>query len=130
MSNKTLFSIIESPAHPDFSTLYKKLGIRDIRLNSVRKANAELKKQLPDIVVAEFIYAYGSNYSGVHISNLDVFLVSLLKFKARARVIVMVDKSERQYVDKLNEIYPLDTVLVQPVHTSQMEALLTDHPAD
>lgn len=127
MSEKTLFSIIESPAHPDFSSLYKKLGIREIRLGSIRKANAELKKQVPDIVVAEFIYGYGSNYSGVHISNLDVFLVSLLKYKAKARVIVMVDKSEQQYVDKLNEIYTLDTVLVQPVSKPQMEAVLTEN---
>ena len=129
MSHKTLFSIIESPAHPDFSSLYKKLGISEIRLNSIRKANAELKKQLPDIVVTEFIYGYGSNYSGVHISNLDVFLVSLLKHKAQTRVIVMVDKSERQYVDKLNEIYPLDTILVHPVTKLQMEAVLTETPA-
>ena len=130
MSETTLFSIVESPAHPDFSTLYKKLGIRDIRLNSIRKANAELKKQIPDIVVAEFIYGYGSNYSGVHISNLDVFLVSLLKYKATARVIVMVDKSERQYVDKLNEIYPIDTVLQQPVDIAQMQELLAENPAE
>ena len=130
MSEKTLFSIIESPAHPDFSSLYKKLGIREIRLNSIRKANAELKKQIPDIVVAEFIYGYGSNYSGVHISNLDVFLVSMQKHQVHARVIVMVDKSERQYVDKLHEIYPLDTVLVQPVIMSQMEKVLTEQSAD
>jgi hypothetical protein len=128
MSEKTLFSIVESPSHPDFSSLYKQLGIRDVRLNSIRKANAELKKQIPDIVVAEFIYGYGSNYSGVHISNLDVFLVSLLKYKATARVIVMVDKSERQYVDQLNEIYPLDTVLQQPVHIAQMQELLEEIP--
>ncbi len=127
MAEKTLFSIIESPAHPDFSALYKQLGIRDIRLNSIRKANAELKKQIPDIVVAEFIYGYGSNYSGVHISNLDVFLVTLLKYKATARVIVMVDKSERQYVDKLNEIYPIAAVLQQPVQRAQMQALLTEN---
>jgi hypothetical protein len=130
MSETTLFSIVESPSHPDFSTLYKKLCIREIRLNSIRKANAELKKQIPDIVVAEFIYGYGSNYSGVHISNLDVFLVSLLKYKATARVIVMVDKSERQYVDKLNEIYPIDTVLQLPVHVSQMQELLAENPTD
>jgi hypothetical protein len=130
MSETTLFSIVESPAHPDFSTLYKKLGIRDIRLNSIRKANAELKKHIPDLVVAEFIYGYGSNYSGVHISNLDVFLVSLLKYKATARVIVMVDKSERQYVDKLNEIYPIDTVLQQPVQFAQMQEVLAENPTD
>jgi hypothetical protein len=127
MSEKVLFSIVETPAHPDFSSLYRSLGFNEIRLGSIRKANAELKKQLPDVVVAEFIYAYGSNYSGVHISNLDVFLVTLLKYKANSRVIVMVDKSEQQYVEKLNDIFPIETVLTQPVRKEQMHVLLKEY---
>lgn len=125
MPDKILFSIIETPAHPDFSALYRASGYKETRLGSIRKANAELKKQLPDVVVAEFIYAYGSNYSGVHISNLDVFLVTLLKYKASCRVIVMVDKSEQQYVEKLNEIYPVEAVLIQPVRKEHIVNLLT-----
>ena len=121
-----LFSIIESPRHPDFSGLYKRLGFEETRLGSIRKANAQLKKQLPDIVVAEFIYGYGSNYSGVHISNLDVFLVSLMKYKSHASVIVMADKSERKFVNKLNEIYPLTTVLEFPVNEKVLENCLID----
>ena len=124
MSEKILFSIIETPAHPDFSSLYRSLGFNEVRLGSIRKANAELKKQMPDVVIAEFIYGYGSNYSGVHISNLDVFLVTLLKYKANSRVIVMVDKSEQQYVAKLNDIFPIDTILIHPVRKEQIQALL------
>lgn len=124
MPEKILFSIIETPSHPDFSSLYRDAGFREVRLSSIRKANAELKKLLPNVVVAEFIYGYGSNYSGVHISNLDVFLVTLLKYKAQCKVIVMVDKTEQQYVDKLNEIYPLETVLVHPVRKENMQAVL------
>jgi len=125
MSDQVLFSIIESPTHANFSGVYKTFGLNEVRLGSIRKANAELKKQLPDIVVAEFFYGYGSNYSGVHISNLDVFLVTLMKYKAKTRVIVMVDKSERAYVDKLNEIYPIAEVLQHPVTSVQMQAVLT-----
>jgi len=124
MSEKVLFSIIETPAHPDFSALYRSLGFNEVRLASIRKANAELKKQLPDVVVAEFIYGYGSNYSGVHISNLDVFLVTLLKYKANSRVIVMVDKSEQQYVAKLNDIFPIEAILIHPVRKEQIQVLL------
>ena len=123
---KTLFSIIESPRHPNFSDVYKQTGLKEVKLNSIRKANAQLKKQLPDYVVAEFIYGYGNNYSGVHISNLDVFLVTLLKYKCNAKVIVLVDKSERQFVDKLNEIMPLHAVLQLPVSGADIEACLKD----
>ncbi|MBT8438161.1 MAG: hypothetical protein KJO91_00425, partial [Gammaproteobacteria bacterium] len=88
MSSATLFSIIESPLHPDFSEVYKRSGIQEVKLRSTRKAISELKKQTPDYVVAEFFYGYGNNYAGVNISNLDVFLYSLQRYAPQARVIV------------------------------------------
>jgi len=124
MHTKTLFSIIETPRHPRLENLYARCGIQEIKLASIRKANAELKKTLPDFVVAEFIYAYGSNYSGVHISNLDVFLVTLLKYHAKSRVIIIVDKAEREYVDKLNDIFPVYAVIQHPVREAQVEEIL------
>jgi hypothetical protein len=120
----TLFSIAESPTHPDFSELYQRLGITEVKLGSMRKAISELKKQTPDVVVAEFFYGYGNNYAGVNISNLDVLLFSLQKSAPEARVIVLVEKPERQYVDKLNDILPLHAVLQQPVTAADMEAVL------
>jgi len=119
-----LFSIAESPTHPDFSDLYQRLAITEVKLGSMRKAISELKKQTPDVIVAEFFYGYGNNYAGVNISNLDVLLFSLQKAAPEARVIVLVEKSERQYVDKLNDILPLHAVLQQPVVEADMEAAL------
>lgn len=124
MPSPTLLSIVESPTHPDFSAVYRRLGYSEIRVGSIRKAISQLKSQPPDYVVAEFFYGYGNNYAGVNISNLDVFLYSLQKFAPAARVIVMVDKTERHHVDKLNEILPLHAVLVQPVGTPALETLL------
>jgi hypothetical protein len=120
-----LFSIVESPLHPNFSDLYRSMGLQEVRLASMRKAMAELKKQRPDFIVAEFFYGYGNNYAGVNISNLDVFMRSLQRYAPEARVIVLVDKSERQYVDKLNEMFPLHGVLIQPASVTQMESLLS-----
>ncbi|MBI5039786.1 MAG: hypothetical protein HZB57_00795, partial [Gammaproteobacteria bacterium] len=98
MARRTVFSIIESPTHPDLAEVYAHAGLEEIRLTSTRKAIAHLKEHAPDFVVAEFFYGYGNNYAGVNISNLDVFLFSLQKYAPHARVIVLVDKSERQYV--------------------------------
>jgi len=120
----TVLSIVESPAHPNLSGLYQRLGLREIKTGSVRNALRELKRHQPDFVVAEFFYGYGNNYAGVNISNLDVLLSSLPKYAPQARVIAMVDKSERQHVEKLNEIFPLSAVLVLPVGEAQVEALL------
>ena len=124
MSEKTLFSIIESPAHPDFSGLYAQRGIREVRVSSIRRAISELKKFRPDYVVAEFFYGYGNNYAGVNVSNLDVFLASLQKYAPEARVVVMVDKSERIYVDRLKALFPVHQVLVHPVSSAQLDESL------
>ena len=121
----TLFSVIESPAHPNFTTLYRRLDVNEVKFNSMRKVIAQLKKQQPDFIVAEFSYGYSSNYAGVNISNLDVLLASLRKYAPCARVIVMVHKSEQQYVGKLAELFPLYAVLQFPVRDQEIEVLLT-----
>jgi hypothetical protein len=125
MSAKTLFSIIESSAHPNFSALYGSLGIKETKINSMRKAIAALKKQQPDFIVAEFFYGYGNNYAGVNISNLDVLLYSLQKYSAQTKVIVLVDKSEFQYVDKLNDIINLHNIFKFPINKKQLQDSLT-----
>jgi hypothetical protein len=125
MANTILFSVIESSAHPNFAALYRRLDIHDVRVSSIRKAIAELKKRAPDFVVAEFFYGYGNNYAGVNISNLDVLLSSLQKYAPRARVIVMVDKTESPHVEALNRLFPLHAVFTFPVHEASMEAVLS-----
>lgn len=126
MARRVVFSVIESPTHPDFGAVYERLGYEAVRLTSTRKAIARLKEQTPDVVVAEFFYGYGNNYAGVNISNLDVLLFSLQKYAPRARVIVLVDKSERQYVDKLNDIFPLHAVVVHPSAPEHIAEALAD----
>lgn len=125
MPATTLFSILESPGHPNFSGLYQRLGLQESRFGSMRHALQALKTQQPDFIVAEFFYGYGNNYAGVNISNLDVMLYSLQKYAPQTRVIVMVEKDQRQYVDKLNEILPLYAILQYPVQNTQIEVLLS-----
>ena len=126
MPDRTLFSIVESPLHPDFSALYRRLGISEIRLGSQRKAIHALKTAVPDFVVAEFFYGYGNNYAGVNVCNLDVFLYSLQKYTADACIIVLVDKREYPYVDKLGALFPLHAVLQHPVSAQHIEPFLKD----
>ena len=124
MPDRTLFSIVESPLHPDFSALYRRLGISEVRLGSQRKAITALKTRVPDIVVAEFLYGYGNNYAGVNVCNLDVFLYSLQKYTDAARIIVLADRNEYQYVDRLDALFPLHAVLRQPVREQDIEPFL------
>ena len=119
-----LLSVVESPTHPLFSALYRRLGCNESRVSSMRKAISQIKSRPPDVIVCEFFYGYSNNYAGVNISNLDVMLYSLQKYSASTRVVVLVDKSEQQYVGKLEEIFPLHAVLVQPVSETAMTKAL------
>jgi len=124
MSLKCLFSVIESPLHPRLTAVYEANGVEEVQFTSMRKALAALKKQKPDYIAAEFFYGYGNNYAGVNISNLDVLLYSLQKYAPDTKVIVFVDKKERGYVDKLNDILPLYAVLQFPVSPAKVTGLL------
>jgi hypothetical protein len=120
-----LYSLIESPSHPDASGLYRQLGLEHLPLTSARKAIAELKKRPPDYVVAEFFYGYGNNYAGVNVSNLDVFLHSARKYAPGAKIIVMVSKTDAPHVDKLKALFDIQAVLVHPFSPRQLaEALI------
>lgn len=123
----TLLSIIESSMHPNFGLLYHKLGFEENIVNSIRKAISLLKSQQPDFIVAEFFYGYGNNYAGVNISNLDVLLSTLQKYSPQTKVIVIVEKSEHQYVDKLNELFPIHAVFVYPAKGKEMEELFKNN---
>jgi hypothetical protein len=53
-----------------------------------------------------------------------VFLHAQRRYAPEAKVIVLVEKPERQYVDKLMELFSIHEVLVYPVAEKQMEAAL------
>ena len=117
---KTLFSIIESPLHPRLSPLFTRLGYEELQLTSTRKAVSELKKQKPDLVVADFVYGYSNNYSGIHISNLDVFLMSMQKFAPGTPVVILAAKNELEYAEKMREICEISAILPFNVAESRL----------
>lgn len=129
MPRPIAFSIIESPAHPNLSPLLKQVGYEEIQFPSLRKAIGALKKQQPDLVIADFIYAYANNYASNHISNLDSFLVTLQKYPdCRPRFVFVTSKDEAQYVEQLASHYDgvcgEYDVLVVPVDMNAATALL------
>lgn len=110
-----LLSINESAMLPDCTSVLAALGIGETRVSSMRKAIAQLKTQAFDFVLCEFEYGYGNDYAGVTISNLDVMLYSLQKYSPDSRVIVVAQKEEMQYIDKLTALFPIHRILTSPV---------------
>jgi hypothetical protein len=121
---QTLFSLIESPFHPDLSALYQKLGITAERFDSARNLHRALQRQPPDFFVGEFIYGWGNNYAGANVSNLDVTLRTLQYMAPQAKVIVFMHPREADHIDKLLELFPVHAVLAYPVSEQAMQAAL------
>ena len=130
MSKPIVFSIIESPTHPKLSSLYDELGFEELQFSSLRKTMSALKKHQPDVIVAEFFYAFGTNYSSNHISNLDSLLITLQKYpQYKPKMIILVSKREYEFVSKLEghygDNYNADYVLPQPVTEEQVRKILS-----
>jgi len=121
---RTLFSLIESPMHPNFSGLYQQLGIAEERFTAARKLHKAVQQQPPDFLVGEFIYGFGNNYAGANVCNLDVTLRALQRFAPTAKVIVLVHPSEAPHVGKLVELFPIHAVLPYPISPQAMQEAL------
>jgi hypothetical protein len=121
---KTLYTLFASPFAAHFPDLYEELGIVAERFDSARNLHRALKKQRPDFFVGEFVYAWGNDYAGNTVSNLDVTLRTLQAMAPRAKIIVVMHPSEEAHIGKLLELFPVHDVLKYPIAEEQMRAAL------
>jgi hypothetical protein len=121
---KTLYALVASPFAAHFPDLYQALGMEVERFDSARNLHRALNKQLPDVFVGEFIYAWGNDYAGNTLSNLDVTLRTLQAKAPRAKIIVVMQPREAPHIGKLLEVFPVHAVLQYPIAEEQMRAAL------
>jgi hypothetical protein len=121
---KTLFALVVSPFSTHFPSLYEELGIQAERFDSARNLHRALKQQVPDFFVGEFIYAWGNDYAGNTISNLDVTLRTLQAVAPGAKIIIVMQPSEEANIGKLLELFPVHAMLKHPITEDQMRAAL------
>lgn len=121
---KTLYSLIESPFHPDLSRLYGTLGLTAERFTSARNLHRAIQKQPPDFFVGEFIYGWGNNYAGANISNLDVTLRMLQCQAPRVKTIVFMHPRETEHIGKLLDLFSVHAVLSYPIDEPALAAAL------
>lgn len=111
MKNKTLLTIIELGGYPDFSEIYNKYALEVDTTDSMRKAVKILKKQSPDIIVAEFNYQ--SDFRD-RTSNLETLLAVLQK-KPQIQLIVFYEKEFAHQFKRLTDRFDLQHTLVFPI---------------
>ena len=76
--------------------------------------------------MGEFIYAWGNDYAGNTISNLDVTLRTLQAVAPRARIIVVMQPGEAARIGKLLALFTVHAVLKYPIDEARMRAALVD----
>ena len=72
-----LLAIVELGGYPNFTSLYRRLGFEVTFVNSQRKAQAYLKKQLPEVIVTEFNFQ--SDFRD-RTSNLETLMARLQRY--------------------------------------------------
>ena len=121
-----LYTLAASPFAAHFPELNQELGIEVERFDSARNLHRALKDRLPDYFVGEFVYAWGNDYAGNTLSNLDVTLRTLQARAPKVKIIVVMQPREAAHIDKLLEVFPVHAVLQYPISEAQMRAALQD----
>ena len=118
---KQLVSIIEIGGYPDFTSLYRSAGFEVSQVKSVRKAQSSMKKNTPDVIVAEFNFQ--SDFRD-RTSNLESLLATVQGRYPDCKVIVLYEKEVQHAFDRLHAHYPVDAALCFPVSHDDMQAAL------
>ncbi|MES9991169.1 MAG: hypothetical protein ABW098_04410 [Candidatus Thiodiazotropha sp.] len=121
MEDRELLALVELGGYPNFVPLYQRCGYRVEMVNSVRKAQAWLKRHRPKVVVAEY---YADPQFRDRISNLESLLATLQRYGVEAKVIVLIDAKYLENLEKVKQRYPVNAVLTFPIETSGMQAAL------
>jgi DNA-binding NtrC family response regulator len=119
-SGPALLAIIEMGGYPNFIPLYEQLGYRVDVVNSQRKARNLLKKSVPDVVVAEYIFQ--SDFRD-RTSNLET-LMAVLQRHPEVKVVVFYLPEQAPKLAILTERFPLFATIPLPVTLEQVETVL------
>jgi predicted RNase H-like nuclease (RuvC/YqgF family) len=117
-----LLAVVEFLAHTGFKSLYERLGFSVTTEFTVRKAIAAVRKQKPDIVVADFFFQPDFRD---RVSNLESLLASL-HGGPEVKVLVYYDAAHQHALDKVRQRFRIDAALNLPVKEAEIEALLRE----
>jgi DNA-binding NtrC family response regulator len=119
-----LLAIIELGGYPNLLPLYKKLGFSVEVVNSQRKARTSLKRDVPDVVVAEYIFQ--SDFRD-RTSNLET-LMAVLQRHPQVKVVVFYLPEQAEKLAILEARFPLFAKVAFPITAGKVENALLGVP--
>ena len=120
MNNKVLLSISELGGYPDFRELYEKNGYQVVSENSMRKALRSLKKNNPNVIVAEFNFQ--SDFRD-RTSSLET-LMAVVQQMHEVKLIIFYEKEYTHQFDKLRCRFNFHAELAYPIDSARLNAAL------
>lgn len=118
---RQLLSIIEIGGYGNPNGLYQTLGYEVQAFTAMRKALAWLKKNCPEVVVAEF------NFDPTfrdRLSNVESLLATLQRQKCSAKVILLLEPQRRPQLDEVLKRYEVDAIVELPMAQGALESAL------
>ena len=115
-----LLAIVELGGYPNLMPLYKRLGFEAELVGSQRKAQAFLKRRIPDVIVAE--YNLQSDFRD-RTSNLETLMARLQRYPA-VKVICFYQSEYRHKFEDLTARFPVFEAIPFPVEPARVEAAL------
>lgn len=120
IENRSLLSIIELGGYPDFKDVYSQFNLDVETTDSMRKAVKILKKNTPDLIVAEFNYQ--SDFRD-RTSNLETLLAVLQK-KPEVNLIVFYEKEFAHQFKRVTDRFDLPYTLAFPIDESALSEVI------
>ena len=121
MSSPRLLAIIELGGYPNLVPLYQRLGFSVDLVQSQRKARSYLKKQVPDVIVAE--YNYQTDFRD-RSSNLET-LMAVLQKHPEVRLVVFYLPDHAEKFARFQARWPVFAAIPFPITETAVEQALS-----
>ncbi|MEW7980626.1 MAG: hypothetical protein G8D28_00940 [gamma proteobacterium symbiont of Phacoides pectinatus] len=121
MEERRLLSIVELGGYPDFAPLYRALGYVPVKVHSMRKAQAWLKRNQPAVVVAEFHF---DPELRDRMGNIESLSAALQRYAPGARVILFIEPGHRGRLEPVRKRCSIFGALDYPVDEQALRGLL------
>lgn len=115
-----LLAIVELGGYPNLLPLYRSLGFEVELAASQRKAQAAIKRRVPDVIVAE--YNFQSDFRD-RTSNLETLMAGLQRHPG-VKVICFYQQEHQHKLEGLTSRFPIFAAIPFPVDPSAVEMAL------
>lgn len=117
---KKLLSMVEFIGHAKLPKLYQQLGFEVSNEWQARKAISLLRKNKPDVLVADFYFQ--ADFRD-RLSNLESLLATAQPM-ADIKILVFYEPQNQAVLDKVRARLRIDVALPIPVNEAELEAVL------